>query len=536
MDLYNYKILLIHSGGLSQRMPNASVLGKIFSPLPKGNPIYQILDIKLAMFYPLIPKMPCGVFVTCADDLIVYNLGNDHEDVTFAKTGFTALAHPSTLAVGAVHGVYVIKDIDQVDPRIPLQSCECLEVLQKPSEVVMHKKGAVLKATDRDFADGVQVKGKAAYTDSSFFFAHDITKKLLAFIEDIGGLNCEIDAYGDFLQALGSRATSDYTNNASNVSMVTPGLYQTRKTLFNALCGSTIRLLVMNSSKFIHIGTTKEYIEYFCCDDIFQAEVGLAKDVFNLWTKEPSMTTTRPGSEDSQDQPTPVKVLRLSDTALGCVMHSCLPTESYISSTAIVEFCKFDIPVKVGQNCILSSCEFESKVRVKDAETGMSILVEYMNHLETLDFPNDLFIHTIPINENSRTKFVTVFFDIKDDLKKEAPRVDIKRLPFLGKFVEDYTAMLSIDIVSVRPICTNSKINLWYSNLFPVAGDSSESLALALQCLHAVKTDNPRVTSLASFQLVSMATLLKQKDVEAMLEKRNVLYNAIKFGDNTCTF
>lgn len=535
MDLYHYKVLLIHSGGQSQRMPNASLLGKIFSPLPKGNPIYQILDIKLAMFYPLIPKMPCGVFVTCADDLIVYSLGDDHEDVTFAKTGFTALAHPSTLAVGAVHGVYVIKDIDKVDPRIPLQSCECLEVLQKPSEVMMHKKGAVLEANDRNFADGVQVKGKAAYTDSSFFFAHDITKKLLAFVEDIGGLDCEIDAYGDFLQALGTRATSDYINNTSNVSTVTPGLYETRKTLFNVLCDSNIRLLVMNSSKFIHIGTTKEYIEYFCCDDIFQAEVGLAKDVFNLWTTDGSLTTARlgSGSGDSQDQSTPAKVLRLSDTALGCVMHSYLPTESYISSTAIVEFCKFDIPIKVGQNCILSNCEFESKVRVKDAETGVSVLVAYMNHLETLVFPNDLFIHTIPINENGQTKYVTVFFDIKDNLKKEAPGMDIKRLPFLGRFVEDYTAMLSIDIDSVRSICTDSKINLWCSNLFPVAGDSSESLALALQCLHAVQTDNSRVTSLASFQLVSMTTLLKQKDVEAMLEKRNILYNAIKFGDNT---
>uniref|UniRef100_A0A8C0HQP2 Fucose-1-phosphate guanylyltransferase n=1 Tax=Buteo japonicus TaxID=224669 RepID=A0A8C0HQP2_9AVES len=47
-DLYGDKwtsfiVLLIHSGGYSQRLPNASALGKIFTALPFGDPIYQII-------------------------------------------------------------------------------------------------------------------------------------------------------------------------------------------------------------------------------------------------------------------------------------------------------------------------------------------------------------------------------------------------------------------------------------------------------------------------------------------------------------
>ncbi|XP_053398738.1 fucose-1-phosphate guanylyltransferase-like [Mercenaria mercenaria] len=532
--LFEYRVLLIHAGGQSQRMPSASVLGKIFSPIPRGNPIYQMLDIKLAMFCPLILKMPKGVFVTCADDFLVYNLGENHDDIKFSETGFTALAHPSSLAVGTGHGVYVIQDSKKVKPNVPLQVCECLEVLQKPSEVVMYKKGAVLRSNNLKFANGIHVEGKAAYTDSSFFFAHDVSKKLLAFAEENGPLSCEIDAYGDFLQALGPRATSDYINNTSNVSTVTPGLYETRKKVFNLLNKSNITLLVMNCSKFIHIGTTKEYIEYFCCDDTFQAEMGLEKDVFNLWTKNGGQNppAVRSGSGDTSDQPTPPKCLKLSDTSLGCVMHSYLPTESCVSATAVIEFCSFSVPVKVGQCCILSSCEFKADIRVKDLEGKTPFLVEYMNTVQTLEFPNSLFLHTIPIREEGQTKFVTVFFDIKDNLKKEAPAGDVKRLPFLGKLVEDYTAVTGTDLALVAPDNVDTKVNLWYTNLFPVTDDASESLLLALKCVNAVKTDKTGAITLTSVRLVSMATVLKEKDLEAMLNRRNVLYNTIKCDRN----
>jgi hypothetical protein len=33
------KVLLIHAGGFSKRLPNVSVIGKIFAALPLGNPV-----------------------------------------------------------------------------------------------------------------------------------------------------------------------------------------------------------------------------------------------------------------------------------------------------------------------------------------------------------------------------------------------------------------------------------------------------------------------------------------------------------------
>ena len=38
-DLEDKKVLLIHAGGWSQRLPSASVLGKLFMPLPIGTSV-----------------------------------------------------------------------------------------------------------------------------------------------------------------------------------------------------------------------------------------------------------------------------------------------------------------------------------------------------------------------------------------------------------------------------------------------------------------------------------------------------------------
>ena len=59
--LYDLKILIIHAGGYSQRIPNNTVLGKIFSPMPCDSTyINDFLDIKLAILTPFSISMKPG--------------------------------------------------------------------------------------------------------------------------------------------------------------------------------------------------------------------------------------------------------------------------------------------------------------------------------------------------------------------------------------------------------------------------------------------------------------------------------------------
>ena len=85
------KILLIHAGGYSKRLPNVSVVGKIFAALPFGSPVYTMLEMKLAGYIDFPAKMSPGVFVTCADDI---ELLDPEGDLHFHDPGFTALGHP----------------------------------------------------------------------------------------------------------------------------------------------------------------------------------------------------------------------------------------------------------------------------------------------------------------------------------------------------------------------------------------------------------------------------------------------------------
>lgn len=75
--------------------------------MPLGDPLYQMLELKLAMYVDFPSHMKPGVLVTCADDIELYSIAED-ENVRFDKPGFTALAHPSPLSIGMTHGVFVL--------------------------------------------------------------------------------------------------------------------------------------------------------------------------------------------------------------------------------------------------------------------------------------------------------------------------------------------------------------------------------------------------------------------------------------------
>jgi hypothetical protein len=65
-----------------------------------------MLQLKLAMFaqLPYPGKMIPGVFVTCADDILIF----DSAVCDFTSPGFTALAHRSPLVTAAGHGVFAL--------------------------------------------------------------------------------------------------------------------------------------------------------------------------------------------------------------------------------------------------------------------------------------------------------------------------------------------------------------------------------------------------------------------------------------------
>lgn len=124
----------------------------------------------------------------------------------------------------------------------------------------MRKHGIVFLCDEQEYV----------YTDSVFFVDWRTAKNLYDFSKQIQPIDCEIDAYGDFLQALGPEASADYTKNVANVTKETSSLISKRKKIFEFLKGTQLNVLLLNESKFYHLGTTMECIHHFCNDKVFR--------------------------------------------------------------------------------------------------------------------------------------------------------------------------------------------------------------------------------------------------------------------------
>lgn len=470
--------LLIFPGGFSQRLPSASALGKIFMALPLGDPIYQMLELKLAMYVDFPSQMKPGVLVTCADDIELYSIA-EGESVTFDKPGFTALAHPSPLSVGTTHGVFVL-DPHEKSSYSEMENTSCLRFLHKPSVDKMRDSGAVCERLSGQFSLS---DTEFVYTDSTYYVDMDTAKSLLNLLKELGPLDCEIDAYGDFLQALGPEATIEYTNNTANVTKEESSLVEIRQKIFHLLKGTPLNVILLNNSKFYHIGTTSEYLCHLTEDAALKSELGLLSSAFSVNEK---------GSSGC------------------CVMYSVLDPSCSVGAGSVVEYSRLAAGASVGRGSIVSSCW---------VSPGLSV-------------PDGAFMHTLCVNHRRQTTYVTVFFGINDDLKRSvgAPAY-AEKLTFFGFGMSECLSRWKMENEDLRFSGDASSCSLWNACVFPVCSDQQSSFSLSLKMLEAALSGST-VTLPKDTELMSMQECLQRKNLEEMLKLRKGLYDAIRQQSN----
>ncbi|KAM4549199.1 fucose-1-phosphate guanylyltransferase [Odontesthes bonariensis] len=475
--LSRMRVILIHAGGFSQRLPSASALGKIFMALPLGDPIYQMLELKLAMYVDFPSQMKPGVLVTCADDIELYSIAED-ENVKFDKPGFTALAHPSPLSVGTTHGVFVL-DPHEKSSYPEMENASCLRFLHKPSIDKMRESGAVWKRAGGLFSMSC---AEFVYTDSTYYIDFDTAKSLMNLLTELGTLDCEIDAYGDFLQALGSKATIEYTSNTANVTKEESSLVEIRQKIFHTLTGTPLNVILLNNSKFYHIGTTSEYLFHLTEDEALRSELGLLSSVFSVHVNEKSQ-----GSSGC------------------CVMYSVLDPSCSVGAGSVVEYSRLGAGVSVGGGSIVSSCWVSA---------GLSV-------------PAGAFLHSLCVNHQDQSRFVTVFFGIKDNLKHSVDRpAYLEELKFFGSSLAQCLALWGLQKEVLEFSGDGSSCSLWNACLFPVCSDQESSFSMSLEMLQAVLGGSTSPLS-KDTQLMSMQECLQCKNLEVMLKLRKGLRDNI---------
>ncbi|NXL45180.1 FPGT guanylyltransferase, partial [Podilymbus podiceps] len=489
-DLYGDKwtsfiVLLIHSGGYSQRLPNASALGKIFTALPFGDPIYQMLELKLAMYIDFPSRMKPGILITCSDDIELYSTGAT-ETVTFDKPGFTALAHPSDLTVGTTHGVFVL-DPSSFSGKGELKYTSCHRFLHKPDVETMRRHGAVCvrgscsQLSASGDHSGSETGSECVYTDSIFYMDHSIAKQLLAFYKQMGTLCCEIDAYGDFLQALGPGATQDYTKNNSNVTKEEPRLVEVRQKLYSLLKGTALNVIVLNNSQFYHIGTTQEYLFHFTSDSKLKFELNLLSVAFSIFSD---------------------KTQAVDQSA--SVMQSILEPGCSVGPGSVIEYSRIGPEVSVGRNSIISGSDISLRA----------------------DIPSDCFLSSLSIKINDEVKYVSMVFSVEDDLKKSVKVLsDIRSLQFFRVGLLECLELWGVKVSDQLFSGENTRLGLWTARIFPVCSTLRESVRMSLKMLSSVQ--HMSAFKLNGFKLLSVEEMLAYKDVEDMLKFRKQIYDEV---------
>src|SRR5262249_45357367 len=125
------RILLLHAGGDSKRLPAYAAQGKLFTPLPVAAPAGQVptlFDLLLGNLERL--PLPAGghLLIAAGDVLLTFNPA----EADFSLRGVTGVAYPDHTERAARHGVYVAG-----------AGGEVLDFLQKPNLDELRRRGAL---------------------------------------------------------------------------------------------------------------------------------------------------------------------------------------------------------------------------------------------------------------------------------------------------------------------------------------------------------------------------------------------------------
>jgi fucokinase len=213
------RVLMIHSGGDSRRLPQFSATGKLFGALPvraPGGGASTVFDETLALSTLWLERMDAGLVIGAGDVLLVFN----PDGLDWRRPGVSGVGLWQPADVGSQHGVYVSGEAGVV-----------YSFLQKPS------------FTEIDAAGGVRPDGRVA-VDTGLLCFDPATAARLAGIACSVVLDGPLDLYTHFTQAL-----TKQWQPASGAPEV--------QQLLSAALASTDFHCDAVEGEFSHIGTTR---------------------------------------------------------------------------------------------------------------------------------------------------------------------------------------------------------------------------------------------------------------------------------------
>lgn len=240
--LRKLRILIVHAGGDSRRLPAYGPCGKIFVPLP----VTSASPLPVALFDRLVPDflaLPPGisgrgqVVVAAGDALVLF----DAAHVSLSRPGLTALGCYASPDEASRHGVFSIGDNGVVSLY-----------LQKPSAAEQQRRSAIGAAGLTALDVGVMSFDAEAAESLLDAFGVAETPAVL--------LSGEIDLYREICCAMGNAASLEHYLNSVRASGST-WTEDALSRLYPALNRVRFHVQLVPSCRFLHFGSTRQLIE-----------------------------------------------------------------------------------------------------------------------------------------------------------------------------------------------------------------------------------------------------------------------------------
>lgn len=264
----NLRVLVIHSGGDSKRVPQYSALGKLFSPVPHQLPNGRnstLFDEFLVCMSSVPSRIREGMLLLSGDVLLLFN----PLQIDYSGKGAVAISFKENVETGKNHGVFLNGEDGNVRRFLHKQTAETLQAC-----------GAVNENGCVDIDTGAVV------------FSSEMLDALYSLVDDDEGYDryvnetVRLSLYGDFLYPLAADSTLEQFYDEKPEGSFCAELREGRTHVWNALRPFRLKLLRLAPAKFIHFGTTREILglmnngvaEYECLGWNHQVSSSIRRD------------------------------------------------------------------------------------------------------------------------------------------------------------------------------------------------------------------------------------------------------------------
>ena len=253
------KVLLIHSGGDSKRIPQYSVCGKLFAPVPRELPdgrVSSLFDEMLIAASGIPARTSPGLMIFPSDTELLFN----PLQMDLLSCDAAGISMKAPVTVGKDHGVFV-------------PSGNCSDHRNQDVSLFLHKQSVrtLRELHAVDSADQVNIDTGCIWLGTK------VVDALLSLISRDGAVSPErlkkfanktvcLNFYADFVYPTALDGTLEEYQKEAPENGYTEALTECRNEIWKALHDFRLSLVKLVPAKYIHFGMTDEMYDLYVKD------------------------------------------------------------------------------------------------------------------------------------------------------------------------------------------------------------------------------------------------------------------------------